>query len=1022
MKLAEYSIKNKIISWIVVAILLIGGIVSFKGLGQLEFPEFPIPQAMVNTVYPGASPLQVEEEVTLPLEKAISELEYVKDVESFTSAGLSQIAVVLHETYQADQQPQIWDELRRKVGDLQNSLPPGVHTSRVIDDFSDVYGILFSISSDEYSYRELQNYAEFLQRELLAVSGVKKVNLAGLVSEQVVIEISQQELNALGIDPTWLSRTIKNQNTISNAGEVLVQGHSIRIHTSGEFDEIESLKALNISTPGSDKLIRLGDIAEISRQFNEKPHNLYRSNGEKAISLGVSFAKNVNVVEVSQRVADKLDYLTYAQPVGVNMTKVYDQGVEVGKSVSDFLVSLAEAVVIVIVVLLFAMGLRSGILMGGILLLTILGTFIGMNVLGIEIQIISLGALIIALGMLVDNAIVITEGVLIGLKRGQTKIEAINTVVSQTQWPLFGATLIGIIAFAPIGLSPDSTGDFLGSLFQVLLISLLLSWFLALTLTPFFCELMFKEEIAEGVQEEQDPYKGVVYVLYRRLLILALKNRAVTATSVVILLIASVIGFGQVKQVFFPPSNTPIFYIDVWLQQGSDIRETEATIKRLESDVSTYKGIKQVTSVMGAGAQRFVLTYAPEKAYSSYGQLIVEAKDVKTIERLIPKIKADLGDKYSGIDLKFKLMDLGPAPAAKIEARFYGADPEVLRQLASEALNIMKEEPKATAVRHSWREKTNVISPQLDEASARRSGISKHDLDSTLLRNFNGEQIGIYRDGSHLLPILMRSPEEERLNADRMAELQIWSSEQDRYIPIQQVVSSFEVESENSLIVRRNFKRVVSVMSDVAPFSDDTAESVRQLMAAKIENIELPAGYYFEWGGEFETQRKATSNLMSSLPMGYISMFLITVLLFNTIRQPLAIWLTVPLGLIGVSAGLLLLNIPFSFTAMLGLLSLSGMIVKNGIVLVEQIKIEEKEKPLDIAIVDASVSRVRPVCMAAITTVLGMIPLVFDAFFQSMAVTIIFGLGFATLLTLIVLPVIYALLYKINYKSYIRNK
>ncbi|WP_213882344.1 efflux RND transporter permease subunit [Vibrio crassostreae] len=483
------------------------------------------------------------------------------------------------------------------------------------------------------------------------------------------------------------------------------------------------------------------------------------------------------------------------------------------------------------------------------------------------------------------------------------------------------------------------------------------------------------------------------------------------------LLISAVIGFGSVKQAFFPPSNTPIFYVDVWLQQGTDIRETEHRLEQIEHTVSEFNDVHNVTTVIGSGAQRFILTYAPEKSYSSYGQLIVEAKDLAAIESMLPQMRSKLESLHPDIDFKFKLMDLGPAPAAKVEARFYGSDPQVLRQLAAEANEIMRNEPKATAVRHSWREKTQVLKPQLDGAAARRVGITKSDLDRTLLRNLDGEQIGLFRDGSHIMPIVMRAPDGERFDIDRLPELQVWSQDQSRYIPITQVVSDFNLTTEDSLIVRRNFKRVISVMADVTPFGDDTAESLRRLVAPKIEAIKLPQGYHFEWGGEYESQQKATNNLMGSLPMGYLIMFLITVLLFNTIRQPLAIWLTVPLALIGVSAGLLLMNIPFSFTALLGLLSLSGMIVKNGIVLVEQINIEtDQGSNLSHAIVDASVSRVRPVCMAAITTMLGMVPLVFDAFFQSMAVTIIFGLGFATLLTLIVLPVIYALLYRVSYR------
>ncbi|WP_257281396.1 MULTISPECIES: efflux RND transporter permease subunit [unclassified Endozoicomonas] len=1016
MNIAEYSIRNKVISWMFVVLLLIGGTISFFGLGKLEFPEFPIPQAMVNTAYPGASPQQVEEEVTLPLERAILELEYIKNIDSVSSAGLSQIMIELKDEFSASDQPQIWDELRSKVNDTQSSMPPGVLPSIVNDNFSDVFGIMLNISSRDFNYRELESYGDFLQRELSLVDGVKKVSLAGTVDEQVVIEISQPKSAALGVDPAYIYGLIKNQNVVSNAGNMFIDGFSVRIHPTGEFRDISELKQLLISAPGTTELIYLGDIADIHTAFDDTPQNLYRSNAEKAISLGISFAKGVNVVDVGEAVNARLAELESSRPIGIDVTFVYDQPEVVRASVNGFLVSLAEAIAIVIVVLLFAMGLRSGLLMGGILLLTILGTFIGMNVLGVDLQLISLGALIIALGMLVDNAIVVTEGVLVGLHRGLSRMEAIRQVVIQNQWPLLGATVIAIIAFAPIGLSPDTTGDFMVSLFQVLLLSLMISWVLAITLTPFFCHMVFKEPSEAMVGSETDPYKGALFSFYRWFLGKALKHRITALLLTVAALAMAVIGFGYVKQSFFPPSNTPIFFVDVWMQEGSDIRATEKAIKQLEQDVLGYEGVENVTSVMGRGAQRFILTYAPEKSYSSYGQLIIEVDKRDRMKALIGPMEKTINAKYPDIEFKFKLLQNGPAPAANIEARFYGSDPGVLRKLGAKAMAIMEEEPSAVDVRQSWREQVTIARPQFDEAAGRRSGISKQALDEALLVNFTGKQVGVYRDGSHLLPIIARAPEEERLNANTLTDLQVWSQERSAFVPVAQVVSSFESATENPLIVRRNLKRVLTVMADARPFSDDTPESVRLKLKDKIESITLPEGYTLEWGGEFEMSSDAQSSIFKSLPMGYLMMFIITVFLFSTIRQPLAIWFTVPLGVIGVSAGLLLLNMPFTFTALLGLLSLSGMLIKNGIVLVEQINIEEKKTGnLAKSIVDASVSRVRPVCMAALTTMLGMIPLVFDAFFSSMAVTIIFGLGFATVLTLIVLPVTYSLLYKVRY-------
>lgn len=1022
MNIAEYSISHRLISWMFVVILLAGGVISFFDLGQLEFPEFTLKKAMVITLYPGASPEQVEEEVTLPLEEAVQLLEYIKNIDSISSNGHSQIMVELKDHYHSSQLPQIWDELRRKINDAQGHMPPGVYPSIVADDFSDVFGMLFNITGDGYTSRDLENYADYLKRELVLINGVKKVSIAGARQEQVVVEISRAKLANLGINPAWIFSLIQNKNVVSNAGNMLVDGRSIRIHPTGEFKSVRELEQLIISPPGSTQLVRLGDIASVHRSYDETPSTLYTSNGQPALSLGISFASGVNVVDVGERVHNRLKDLAAEQPIGIKLTTVYDQPTTVLKSVNEFLINLAEAITIVIIVLLLAMGIRAGLLMGAVLLLTIFGTFIIMKFIGIDLEKLSLGALIIALGMLVDNAIVITEGIQVGLQRGQTRLEAAKQVVSQSQWPLLGATVIAIIAFAPIGLSNHTTGEFCISLFQVLLISLMLSWVTAITLTPFFCNILFKkyEKTTENLANSPaNPYQGALFTLYKRMLNFSLQHRTVTLGLTLLALILAILSFGLVKNVFFPPSNTPIFFVDFWMPEGSDIRTTESELGRFEQQVLSMPGVKNVTSVIGMGAQRFILPYQSEKQYTSYGQLIIEAEDLEAINTLIPSLETILDEQFNDVEYRIKLMQNGPSASAEIEARFYGEDPEVLRSLAVQAMTVLRNEPTATNIRHSWRNQVSLVRPHLDEVSARRSGISKQALDDALLVNFSGRQVGVYREGSHLMPLIVRSPETERLNADSITDLQVWSADYNSYVPITQAISSFDTEWENPLIIRRDRKRMLTVMADPDLMSDETTDSVLRKVRTDIEAIPLPEGYKLEWGGRYESATDAQNAVFSSIPMGYLTMFLITVFLFNTIRQPLAIWCTVPLAMIGVVTGLLVLNTPFSFMGLLGLLSLSGMLIKNGIVLVEQIKLElEEGREKHEAIFHASISRLRPVCMAALTTILGMIPLLFDAFFKSMAVTIIFGLSFATVLTLIVLPVIYSLLYQMNFKDF----
>ncbi|WP_026006192.1 efflux RND transporter permease subunit [Moritella dasanensis] len=1018
MNFAQYSIQHKVVSWMFALLLLVGGSISFFGLGQLEFPEFTIKQALVVTAYPGASPEQVEEEVTLPLEDALQQLDAIKHITSINSAGLSQIEIEIKEQYGANELPQIWDEVRRKVNDAIKLLPPGVATPNVIDDFGDVFGILVNITGDGYSNRELQNYANFLRRELVLVNGVKKIVIAGKVAEQVVVEISQQKLSALGLNQDYIYSLINAQNVVSNAGSIRVGDDRIRIHPTGEFSNVTQMERLLVSAPGSTKLIYLGDIAKIYKTADETPSSLYHGQGEAALSVGISFSSGVNVVDVGAAVNQRLAELEGERPIGIELLTVYDQSKMVDDTVNGFLINLAESIAIVIVVLLVFMGLRSGLLMGLVLLLTILGTFIVMNILNIELQIISLGALIIALGMLVDNAIVVTEGILIGIQRGQTRLETAKQVISQTQWPLLGATIIAIIAFAPIGLSDNATGEFCASLFQVLLISLFISWITAMTLTPFFCHLMFKDGDNKSTQDD-DPYKGVIFQFYRGALMLAIRFRIVTVAMVIAALIASVIGFGHIKNVFFPPSSTPIFFVDVWMPEGSDINATEQLVARIEQDLMQQQqskdvGLVNLTSVIGQGSQRFVLSYVPEKGYNAYAQLLIEMTNLDTLNTFMRKLEVDLLQDYPEAQFRIKYMENGPSPAAKIEARFYGEDPQILRQLAAQAEAILIAEPTATGIRHNWRNQVTLIRPQLALAQARETGISKHDLDNALLTNFSGKQVGIYRENSYLMPIIARAPATERLDADSIWKLQVWSADNNLFVPVTQIVSDFNTEWEDPMIMRRDRKRVLSVLADPINGTGETADSVFNNIRTKVEAIPLPAGYDLEWGGEFETTTEAQTSVFSSIPLGYLAMFLITVLLFNSVRQPLIIWFTVPLALIGVVSGLLLFDAPFSFMALLGLLSLTGMIIKNGIVLVDQINLELSQgKAPYAAVVDSSVSRVRPVLMAAITTMLGMIPLLSNAFFSSMAITIIFGLGFASILTLIVLPVTYTLVFKI---------
>lgn len=1009
MDLSRQFIDNPIRVWLAILLLGIGGIFALLNIGRLEDPAFTIKTAVVLTQYPGASAQQVEEEVTLPLENALQQLPYLDNVSSISSNGLSQITVNIASRYHSNELPQIWDEMRRRVGDASRFFPSGVAPPFVNDDFGDVFGFFFAISGDSFSNPELVQYAEQLRRELVLVPGVGKVAIGGAIPQQINVDVSLTMMAARGITLTQLSGVLSRLNVVSSAGEITSGTESIRLHPTGEFQNIDELGELLVSPVGAPATTRLRDIATLSRGLSESPSSIYHTNGRQAVTMGVSFIPGVNVIDVGKALEARLQQMSAEKPAGIQLNVFYDQAAEVAHSVNGFITNFLMALAIVVGVLLIFMGVRSGIIIALSLALNVLGTLLIMYLCGIELQRISLGALIIALSMLVDNAIVIVEGVLLARQQNTSLASTLNFVIRRTAFPLLGATIIAILAFAPIGLSQDSTGEYCKSLFQVLLISLLLSWVSALTITPVLIKWwLFSAKATAKASAEVTPHTGGFYRLYQRALRALLTQKTLTLSLMVVLLAGAVWGFGSVRQNFFPSANTPIFFVDLWMPYGTDINATENITGDIEKSIAGQKGVISTVTTIGQGSMRFILTYNGQRQYSNYAQIMVRMDDQRSITALSRRIDAYISQQYPQVNASTKRVMFGPSGGSAIEVRIKGTDPDKMRLIASQVSDVLANDPATDSVRNDWQNRSKVIRPQYNPALGRELGVDKQEIDSALQMNFSGSRVGLYREGADLLPVIVRPPTRERQDANHLNNVLVWSQSQQHYIPLSNVVSAFRLEWEDPLILRRDRSRVLTVQTDPNPLSQDTSGDILARVKPKIDRIALPQGYQIEWGGDAESSSEAQQGVFTSLPLGYLVMFVITVLMFSSLKNAIAIWLTVPLALIGVTPGFLITGIPFGFMALIGLLSLSGMLIRNGIVLIDEIEQQKLVKAQQEAIISAATSRLRPILLTAFTTVLGLAPLLRDVFFQSMAVVIMFGLGFATILTLLVLPVIYA--------------
>ncbi|KIC17459.1 efflux RND transporter permease subunit [Leisingera sp. ANG-DT] len=1003
MDIARGSINRPLYTWIIMLAALLGGIWGFLNLGRLEDPAFTIKSAVIATQYPGANSEQVAREVSEPLESAIQKMGEVKLITSVNQPGFSLIEVEMQDTYDGTELPAIWTKLRAEVRDAARALPEGVSQPVVNDGFGDVFGLFYAVTAEGYTDAEKHDLATYLRRELLTVDGVADVEIAGLPQEAIFVEPTLAVSVNQNVPIDAISNALATSNSVRSAGSLDAGPAETLMRAPEGSDSVSEIQGLAIGWQG--EVVNVIDMADVHRGRIDNPDLIIRFDGVEAFTLGIAGLATENIVEVGKNVDAKLAALDSQIPYGVDLKPIYQQHMVVEQASNDFLVNLAMSVSIVVVVLALFMGWRAAVVVGTTLLLTVVGTLFFMNMFSIEMERISLGALIIAMGMLVDNAIVVAEGMQISMLRGKTSREAAHDAASKTQIPLLGATVIGIMAFAGIGLSPDATGEFLFSLFAVIAISLLLSWFLALTATPLLGHYFFKQ----GKEGDSDAYDGVLFRTYGAILRASLKLRWMVVAGLITVTVVCFFGFGQVRQQFFPDSNTPLFFVHYKLPQGTSIHTTSEHLQVFEDWLGARDDVVAVASFSGQGATRFMLTYSAEKPNSSYGHLIIRTANLDAIPPLQAELEAFGQSRFPEGEFRTKRLVFGPGGGDPIQVRFSGPDPRVLRRLGEEAIRRLEAaSPNILLPRQNWREQEPVLKPVYATDRAQTAGVTRENIADALQFSTDGVQMGVFREHDRLIPIVVRRAQEDSYN---IYDQVVFSSSAGKFLPLEQMIDGIDVEVENTLVHRRDRLPTLTVGADIPP--DMTAATVFAQVQETIEAMDIPPGYMMEWGGEHESSGDANESLGKQLPVTLLIMVLISVLLFNAIRQPVIIWLLVPMSVNGVVIGLLGTGFPFTFTALLGLLSLSGMLIKNGIVLVEEIDlVRETGKPLREAIVEASVSRLRPVMLAAVTTILGMAPLLTDAFFVSMAITIMGGLAFATVLTLVAAPVFYLIFFR----------
>lgn len=1033
-----WALGNKKLIHFLIVVLVVGGLFAYKNMSKLEDPEIQVKDAVVLTLYPGASASQVELQVTDLLEKSIRSMSNVEKVKSRSSNDMSVIKVKLSTLVHEGKVDQCWDILRRKVSDVQKDLPEGASSSVVMDDFGDVFGLFYAMTFDNYSYDAASKYADLIKKEILKVNGVSKVDIYGDRKKCINIKLYENRLANLGVSPAEIISTIKGQNKTVYSGYYESGDARIRVSVGDKYKTVENIGSLILQGHEDDQL-RLSDIAEITEDYETPVRSEFRYDKKQALGIAVSAKDGTDITKVGKDVKNLLDKMEKQRlPAGIELHKVFIQSDRVNAALNSFVINLLESIIIVVVLLMITMGLRSGIILGINLIIIILGSILILYAFDGTLQRVSLASFVLAMGMLVDNAIVIIDGIQVDMRRGVPRKEALTGIGKKTAMPLLGATLIAILAFLPIFMSPDNSGVYVRDLFIVLAVSLLLSWVMALTVVPVHADMIMK---VKNKGNSDDQYSGKYYDILKRALTWVLNHRMISIGSCIALVLISLFCYRFVKHGFFPDMDYDQLYLEYKIPDGYNSTRVKADLDKMEDYLLSRKEITHVSTSIGATPFRYNLVRIIENSSLSYGEIIVDYTSPKALVASMEEIQAYLNDNFPDAVVRLKRYNLMSAEYP-IEVQFSGPDPAVLRKLTDEAIEIMKKSPDIDMTTTDWKPEFPVLKVKYNQPIARDLGLSRQDVGLSILAADEGFPVGEFYDGIRSeainikcvdlngnpltsiknAPVFTMLPSLRSIDKNTLQGLITGSvSGEDvlasslKTIPLSQVADSITVEWEEPLVIRRNGERAMKAQCSVVQGMG--VENARETIADEIDNIKLPEGYSMRWAGEKDLSQDSMYYLFMFYPVAIVLMIMILIMLFKDYRKPLILILCLPMLFIGLVFGILLSGKTFGFVAIVATLGLVGMLTKSGIVLMDEISLQISSgvEPYKALINSASV-RFRPVMLASLTTILGMIPLLDDSLFGPAAIVIIGGLLIGTIIILLLIPLLYAVIFRVKNK------